>query len=424
MSTAVGTTLCVPRPSSGLNPNQPMLVKAAPPAGIPPHHVLIEVDRFGFSANNVTYQALGEAPHFRYFEYHYPPTTDVVSSKTHGLIPVWGFGTVVLSTSPSLPVGERVYGYLAPTTHLLVPISHSSSPSSPNVFIPRPHLPPDRRPYNTLTLCSRDPQYVSSDPHLEDLTMLYRPLFWTAFWCEDWLHASGYRGGARRVLISSASAKTAFCLAYLIRKRKLQGMKVVGLTSKRNLAFTNGLGLYDEVSEYDSFASSNALNLKDGDGAQEEWIYIDVAGNDDLNNKIFAHYKGSGKLTASIQLGLSTLSPSSPEGSSTKWTTNTALEVSHAQTPKDAPTLEQFFMPEWLTLRRRQLPTPTILSMQNKAWAELMQDGKGWVRIERTRGENVRRAYERVASNGVGAEVGEVWSLWDVEEKGVAVAKL
>lgn len=58
-------TLCVARPSSGEDPNVPRLVLSATPQILPDNHILIEVDRFGFSANNITYQALGEAPHFR-----------------------------------------------------------------------------------------------------------------------------------------------------------------------------------------------------------------------------------------------------------------------------------------------------------------------------------------------------------------------
>ena len=57
--------LCHPRASSGQNPNQGIVVKCDVPQTIPKDHVLLEVDRFGFSANNVTYQALGEASHFR-----------------------------------------------------------------------------------------------------------------------------------------------------------------------------------------------------------------------------------------------------------------------------------------------------------------------------------------------------------------------
>jgi hypothetical protein len=100
---------------------------------------------------------------------------------------------------------------------------------------PRPHLPAgkastsivsgkltdsqtlsDRQPYNQIIQCASDAQY-NPLPAIEDLTMLYQPLFWTSCWCEDWLFSSHYRG-TKGVIISSASSKTAFCLAYLIGK--------------------------------------------------------------------------------------------------------------------------------------------------------------------------------------------------------------
>lgn len=59
-------TLCVARPSSSQDPHRPVLVWSQLLYNLPEHHVLIKVERFGFSANNVTYQALGEAPQFRY----------------------------------------------------------------------------------------------------------------------------------------------------------------------------------------------------------------------------------------------------------------------------------------------------------------------------------------------------------------------
>jgi tRNA U38,U39,U40 pseudouridine synthase TruA len=46
-----------------------------------------------------------------------------VSKKTHGLIPVWGFADVIESTHSGIQVGERVYGYFAPTRYLLLPVS-------------------------------------------------------------------------------------------------------------------------------------------------------------------------------------------------------------------------------------------------------------------------------------------------------------
>ena len=65
-------TLCVPRPSiaanskTGVNLTNSIIVRSTlDPGRLPESHVVIRVDRFGFSANNVSYQALGEHPHFR-----------------------------------------------------------------------------------------------------------------------------------------------------------------------------------------------------------------------------------------------------------------------------------------------------------------------------------------------------------------------
>ncbi|KAI0346376.1 hypothetical protein BDW22DRAFT_1323844 [Trametopsis cervina] len=406
-------TLCVARPSSGLDPHTPLLVSHKMPP-VPENHVLIEVDRFGFSANNVTYQALGEAPHFRYFEFHNPPSDGVVSPASHGLVPVWGFGTIVKSTVPSLLVGERVYGYFAPTRYLLLPVSLSEV-NKYNFLIPRPHLPPDRRPYNTVRRCTTDPEYDPS-PISEDLMMLYRPLFWTAFWCEDWLQASKYRG-ASSILMSSASSKTAFCLAYLVKKRNQNGtvMKVVGLTSNRNLTFTKNLGLYDEVLDYESLETAKSLQ-----DTSEKWVYIDVAGNDVLNERVQRHFAAQSNLMAGIQLGLTNLSPSAPSAATTHFSTNTALVDPAGPVQLCGQLkLEQFFMPEWLVVRRSQMTVLELIAMQAQAWKDLMEDGKDWVKIERLYGgAAIVDAYRRVATNGTDAASGMIWSLWDSPELG------
>lgn len=238
--------------------------------------------------------------------------------------------------------------------------------------------------------------------------MLYRPLFWTAFWCEDWLNAFGHRG-ADHFLISSASAKTAFCLAYLLRKRRDQqphtAFKIFGLTSKRNVAFTKGLKLYDNTFDYGEFESG--ISPKVG-----KWLYIDVAGNDMLNSRVQIHLAAGGALVACVQLGLTNLSPSAPSASSTKFTTNTSL--SDAIISSSQVEMEDFFMPEWLTVRQKQLSITQIISMQAKVWRELMQDGKDWVRIERLYGgPSVERAYQEVAHMGTDPTTGSIWSLWD-----------
>lgn len=150
-------TLCCPRQSSGQNPNALVVVTSPRPQPVLPSHVLLKVDRFGFSANNITYQVLGEHPHFRcvelfynsqciawiisYFDFHPVPESDnwSTSPTTHGLTPVWGFGTIIASTHPKIKEGERVYGYLAPTRYLLLPVAADVNKFT--FYIPRPHLP-------------------------------------------------------------------------------------------------------------------------------------------------------------------------------------------------------------------------------------------------------------------------------------------
>ena len=81
--------------------------------------------------------------------------------------------------------------------------------------------------------------------------------------------------------------------------------------------------------------------------------------------------------------------------------------------------MEQFFMPEWLAVRRRQLPIKQITDMQAVAWRELMQDGRDWVRIERVYGgPAVEQAYRDVAQRGMDPTTGMIWSLWDGPEIG------
>ncbi|KAL5534851.1 hypothetical protein ACEPAG_1316 [Sanghuangporus baumii] len=430
-------TLCVPRPSYSQS-GTALLVESEIPKTSEDNYVLIRVDRFGFSANNVTYQALGEVSHFRYFDFHKVPESNQISRDSHGLIPVWGFGTIVWTSHKRIEVGERVYGYFAPTRYLLLPIS----PMDVNkyaFFVSRPHFPRDRRPYNQITRCRTDPQYNPS-PGIVDLTMLYRPLFWTSFWCDDWLAASGFHGGAKNFIISSASSKTAFCLAYLIRERfrkqnKMLELKIVGLTSKKNMDFTQSLRLYDVVIEYGMISASFPADHSPGESAK--WIYVDVAGNDEVNESLRSSFSSSAKenLVAHISLGLTNLSPWALSSKLVPWSENRKLldavhisgqDAASQSASQELPSPETFFMPEWLAVRGSQLSVNQITAMQAGAWAALLRDGRSWVQIERVHGgERVKAAYEQATRNGLGPERGYIWSMWDTRDEDKAVnAKL
>jgi hypothetical protein len=254
--------------------------------------------------------------------------------------------------------------------------------------------------------------------------MLYRPLFWTSYWCEDWLFSSRYRD-ASAILISSASAKTAFCLAYLLKKRITRGeispdIKVIGLTSKKNLAFTQNLGHYDGVYDYDMFTSEGPFQGKLG----ERWVYVDVAGNESLNKRVLAHFASpyTGNLAACVSLGLTNVTPST-SSASLEWSTNPFSAAPPAPASVVAnettfwPKFEQFFMVEWLNVRRQQISVQEIFSRQDQAWKELMADCIGWVRLDHVYADGVKRAYLDAMKHGLGPDRGLIWSLWYEEEK-------
>ena len=277
----------------------------------------------------------------------------------------------------------------------------------------------DRRPYNQIIRCATDPQYTPTSIG-EDLTMLYRPLFWTSYWCEDWIHSSSYRSGVSHILISSASSKTAFCLAYLIAKRTRRGeidkdTKIIGLTSKGNVDFTKRLELYHEVLDYGSFTSAHCLQ----GGQDSRWLYVDVASNANLNKRIHAHFASpyTGKLAANITLGLTNLQPSTanttPENLGTN-PFNMSKDDANTSTSAFWPREEFFFMPEWLDIRRHQIPIVEIFRRQNQAWKELMEDCTGWVELKRVCGAaEVEKAYGKLSREGLGPDKGLIWSLWD-----------
>lgn len=188
-------------------------------------------------------------------------------------------------------------------------------------------------------------------------------------------------------------------------------MKVIGLTSKRNMGFTKRLGLYHEVISYDD------INEKSFDSGVRA-IYIDVAGSDRLNKKLLT-VQGPA-FVAMIKLGMSNVTPTKLDATNV-WTKNTTLEETGARsTCAKALEFENFFMVEWLAVRVKQLSVKEIVGMQVDAWKQLLVNAKDWVEITRVYGgEKVQAAYDFALKNGLRAEDGYVWSLWNEQTDAV-----
>src|SRR5438876_9387982 len=206
-------------------------------AALPDDALLMKVTRFAFTANNITYAVLGD--HLKYWQLFRAP-------EGFGNVPVWGFGEVMASTHPAITAGETLFGYFPMSTHLVIQAADVSKRGLRDAAAHRQGVAPV---YNAYARVSGDPAFAGKQG---DYQALLRPLFMLSFLVDDFLAENEFYG-ARSVMLSSASSKTAFGLAHLLHLR--QGIKVIGLTSAANTAFVESLGCYHEVVTYDRVTS-------------------------------------------------------------------------------------------------------------------------------------------------------------------------
>ena len=226
--------------------------------------VRLRIEHFALTSNNITYAAFGEA--MAYWRFY--PTGD----DGWGVIPVWGFATVTESTHPEVPVGERVYGYFPMASAVVMtPVRVNAGGWTDGA----PHRAKLHPVYNQLTRCAADPFYTADT---EDVQALLRPLFITSWLIDDFLADNDFFG-ARVLLLSSASSKTAYGTAFQLAQR--DGIEVVGLTSPGNVAFCESLGCYHRVLTYDRLGAIDA---------ESPCVYVDFAGNDELRRAIHTRF--------------------------------------------------------------------------------------------------------------------------------------
>jgi hypothetical protein len=237
-------------------------VDAEPPE-LEPGQALLQVASFGLTSNNITYAMFGEAMSY----WSFFPAED-----GWGRVPVWGFAEVGASRHDALEAGARVYGYLPPSSEFVVDAARVDGRGFVDASPHRASLPPA---YNGYARTDADPIY--DDAH-EDEQMLLRPLFFTSYLIDDFLDECDLFG-ARTVVLSSASSKTASALAFLLSRR--DGVEVVGLTSARSGDFAGGLGVYDHVVAYEDISG---LPL-------ERAVYVDMAGDAAVRDAVHGHYR-------------------------------------------------------------------------------------------------------------------------------------
>jgi hypothetical protein len=230
--------------TSQRDPADGRLHTASAPA-LQPGWARLAVRRVSITTNNVTYALFGERMSYWQF---FPS-----GQEGWGVVPVWGFADVVESTLPDVKAGTRFFGYwpLADTVELQ-PTKVSASGFMDGAAH-RAQLPST---YNRYTAVP------SNQPAPDEAALaIMRPLFGTAFLLTDFLHDNDWFG-ARQLVLSSASSKTAYATAWCARELLAQGqgpaLRVIGLTSRANATFVRQLGFYDDVLAYDEVASIDA----------------------------------------------------------------------------------------------------------------------------------------------------------------------
>src|SRR5882762_5980185 len=186
-------------------------------AALPDEALLVKVTRFAFTANNITYAVMGDV--LKYWQLFPAP-------EGYGNIPVWGFGEVIASKHPGIAEGEKLFGYFPMATHLVIEAADVSKRGLRDAAAYRQGVAPV---YNAYARVSGDPAFAGRQG---DYQALLRPLFMLSFLVDDYLPENEFFG-ARSVILSSASSKTAFGLAHLLHSQR-KDIRVIGLTSPAN----------------------------------------------------------------------------------------------------------------------------------------------------------------------------------------------
>jgi hypothetical protein len=332
---------------------------------IEPGQALLRVDTFGLTANNVTYAVFGDAMSY----WSFFPAPD-----GWGRVPMWGFADIERSEAEGVEPGARVYGYLPPSSHLVVTPADAGERGFVDGSRHRAALP---SAYQLYQATDADPFHR---PDTEELQMLLRPLFFTSFLIDDQLAEEGLTARGP-IVISSASSKTAIGVAFLLAQR--DGVELVGLTSPRSAEFVEGLGIYGRTVAYDAIDS-----LQPGAAT-----FVDIAGDGDVRLAVHSHFGDD--LVHSMTVG------------ATHWS---QLGAGAGELPGPQPSF--FFAPDRGVKRSEDWGVAGLSTRVADAWHPFCAWTAGWLDLVRGRGfDAVQSAYLDVLEGRVEPDTAHVLSL-------------
>ncbi|MBL4573902.1 MAG: DUF2855 family protein [Gammaproteobacteria bacterium] len=303
--------------------------------------ILLKVDKFGFTANNVTYAAAGDQ--LGYWQF-FPASSN--ETDTWGIIPVWGFADVVASKAEGVDSGERVFGYYPTNSYLKMQNVKVLENRLIDGAEHRSKLPPG---YNTYRRVATEPDY---DRSMDDMRMLLWPLYITSFCLWDSLQHNDWYG-AKQVIVISASSKTSIGLAYALAA-DTDSPTSIGLTSSGNQKWIAGLDLYDKTMNYDALEEIDAT---------VPTVIVDMSGNSQLLTDIHAHLGDS--LVHCLNVGL------------THWSEG------GKDTGIPADKREFFFAPSHIQMRIKEWGIEEFDSKSSQFIADSSKRSADWMKIVR-----------------------------------------
>ncbi|MFP6806209.1 MAG: DUF2855 family protein [Pseudomonadales bacterium] len=337
---------------TGLSKTQFIDIPDADSLSLAANEVVISVDKFALTANNITYGVAGDMLSY----WNFFPAKD-----NWGRIPVWGFGTVLSSNSDGMNVGDRYYGYFPMSTYLVVSPARINERGFVDGSAHRADLPPTYNHYSKVTEAN------GFDPKFDNHQMVYRPLFTTSFVLDDFFDDNDFYG-AQKIILSSASSKTSFGLAHLLHKNRDQ--RVIGLTSPGNVNFVEGLGIYDEVVTYDNIAALDK---------SAPVAFIDMAGNRAVLEALHKHFTDNMKYSCGVGI--------------THWETMGAARTESLPGAKP----EGFFAPSQIQKRTKEWGAEKFQRELASAWSDFLAVVDNWVDIQELSGQDALLAtYQKV----------------------------
>ena len=327
--------------------------------------VLMRVEKFALTSNNISYALAGDfLDYWGFF-----PT-----EAGWGRLPAMGFGVVESSKNSDIATGGRYFGFYPVASHHIVQ-AQSTSTGFCDIGLHREKHAMTYRNFEKVP--AKTAEEIAAN---ENASLIFRGLFTTSFLAEDFLRESEFFG-ATQVIITSASSKTSIALAQCLRTNKK--IQIVGLTASANVDFVKLVDLYDDVVSYDEIESLD----KD-----LQSVVVDMSGNRSIVARVHQHFAQS--LMYSCAIGAT-------HWESTRSTTN----IVGAQP-------QFFFAPSQLSKRGKQWGRDELNRRINEGLENFIGDAHAWLRIDYSHGADaVSEVYKQLVGGLVRPEVGHVLAL-------------